>query len=71
MKLPASIVLKAGPTLRSADICEAFGFTRQSLNYYRRRHDFPRAPGRNAAARYDTRHVTSWCAARGVKITWI
>lgn len=71
MTLPTSIVLKAGPTLRSADLCAAFGFTRQSLNYYRRRHNFPAPTGRNIAARYETRAVTAWLDARGVKTVFV
>lgn len=72
MTLPGTIILPAGPTLKSADLCAAFGFTRQALNYYRKRHGFP-APssGRNSAARYDTRAVSRWIAANGKRVEWI
>lgn len=71
MTLPATIVLPAGPTLRSADLCAAFGFTRQSLNYYRRKRDFPQPSGRNSAARYDTRAVSRWISDNGKRVEWI
>lgn len=71
MTLPAIIVLPAGPTLKSADLCAAFGFTRQSLNYYRRHRDFPQPSGRNSAARYDTRAVSRWIVANGKRVEWI
>ncbi|TIT36018.1 MAG: hypothetical protein E5W65_10910 [Mesorhizobium sp.] len=71
MTLPATIVLPAGPTLKSADLCAAFGFTRQSLNYYRRRLDFPQPSGRNSAARYDTRAVSRWIADNGGKVVFV
>ncbi|TPL64111.1 hypothetical protein [Mesorhizobium sp. B2-3-15] len=71
MTLPATIVLKAGPTQKSADLCAAFGFTRQSLNYYRRHRDFPQPSGRNSAARYDTRSVSQWIAANGCKTVFV
>lgn len=71
MTLPATIVLPAGPSLRSSDLCAAFGVTRQTLDYYRRVRDFPKPTGRNSAALYDTRAVTAWCAARNCKIAWI
>jgi hypothetical protein len=71
MKLPATIVLPAGPELRSADLIAAFGFTRQGLAYYRRRHGFPEPSGRTLTARYDTRAVTAWCAAHNCKIVFV
>lgn len=71
MALPATIVLPAGPTLRSAEICAAFGFTRQSLNWYRRHRHFPQPSGRNKAARYDTRAVSGWIVAHGKRVEWI
>lgn len=70
MNLPATIVLKAGPTLRAADLCAAFGVTRQTLEYYRKRHDLPQPSGKGCGTRYDTRAVTAWINARGVKINW-
>lgn len=71
MKLPAIIVLPAGPTLKSAHLCAAFGFTRQALAYYRQQHAFPAPAGRNSAARYDTRCVSRWIIAKGRRVEWI
>jgi hypothetical protein len=71
MTLPATIVLKAGPTLRAGDLCAAFGVTRQTLSYYRDHKGFPRPNGRNRAALYDTRAVTAWITARGHQLVFV
>jgi hypothetical protein len=69
--LPATIVLPAGPTLQSSDLCAAFGFTRQTLEYYRKRHGFPQPSGRNRAALYDTRAVSRWISVRGHQLVFV
>lgn len=72
-KLPDTVYLPTGVTLKPAELREALGgVTRAAVHYWRRHHRFPRSYGTGGGACYlMASDVQEWLERRGVMVKWI
>lgn len=69
-RLPATVILPSVETMAAGEIRAALNASKQTINYYRRRHGFPAADHRGKLSINRTADVAAFATAHGSKVVW-
>lgn len=69
-RIPAMVILPSTPTMTAAAVRFALNASKQTISYYRRRHDFPATECRGPRSILRTADVAAFVAAHGSKVLW-
>jgi hypothetical protein len=69
-QIPATVILPSTPTMTAAAVRSALNASKQTISYYRRRHNFPATECRGPRSIMRTADVAAFVTAHGSKVQW-
>jgi hypothetical protein len=69
-QIPATVILPSTRTMTAAAVQSALNASKQTISYYRCRHNFPAAEYRGPRSIMRTADVAAFVTAHGSKVQW-
>lgn len=69
-QIPETVILPSTPTMTAAAVRSALNASKQTISYYRSRHNFPATDCRGPRSIMRTADVAAFVTAHGSKVQW-